>query len=50
VARARESVRAETFRLLRERMPLSEPEFESLVGLMVSQLDLSMSRVLRHAP
>jgi RNA polymerase sigma-70 factor (ECF subfamily) len=47
VAKARERVLAEMRRLLRERMRLSEAEFESLAGLVVSQLDLTVSRLLR---
>jgi RNA polymerase sigma-70 factor (ECF subfamily) len=47
VARARDRVLTETRRLLRERMLLSESEFESLAGLVVSQLDLTVSHLLR---
>jgi RNA polymerase sigma-70 factor (ECF subfamily) len=42
VAAARESIRAETCRLLGERMQLSEAEFDSLAALVVSQLDVSI--------
>jgi RNA polymerase sigma-70 factor (ECF subfamily) len=48
VAKVRETVRTETRRLLRDRLLVSEAEFESLAGLIVSQLDVSVSRVLRH--
>jgi RNA polymerase sigma-70 factor (ECF subfamily) len=46
VAKARDAVTAEARRLLRERLLLSESEFESVANLMISQLDLSVSRVL----
>jgi len=50
VAKARDGVTAEARRLLRERLLLSEAEFESVAGLMISQLDLSVSRILAAAP
>jgi RNA polymerase sigma-70 factor (ECF subfamily) len=46
LARAREKVIAEARRLLRERMLMPDAEFESVAGLMVSQLDVSVSRIL----
>jgi RNA polymerase sigma-70 factor (ECF subfamily) len=49
LGRARERVIAEAQRLLREEMGLSPAEFESVAGLVVSQLDLSVSRLLRRA-
>jgi RNA polymerase sigma-70 factor (ECF subfamily) len=48
VARARELVITEMRRLLREQLRLPESEFDSLAGLVVSQLDVSVSRVLRR--
>jgi len=45
LAGARRRVLDEGRRLLRQRMPVSESEFESLVALMVSQLEISLSRV-----
>jgi RNA polymerase sigma-70 factor (ECF subfamily) len=50
LAKAREEVIRETKRLLRTDTQLSPAEFESLAGLVVSQLDLSVSRLLRTAP
>lgn len=44
---ARSQVLAETQRLLQQRLGLSPAEFQSLAGVVVSQLDLSLSRVLR---
>jgi RNA polymerase sigma-70 factor, ECF subfamily len=46
LAAARARVLADARRILHERLPLSESEFESLVGLMVSQIDLSVSTLL----
>jgi RNA polymerase sigma-70 factor (ECF subfamily) len=48
LARAREKVLSETRRVLRKRLQLSASEFESMAGLMVSQLDVSVSNVLRQ--
>jgi RNA polymerase sigma-70 factor (ECF subfamily) len=48
LAKAREEVIAETQRVLRDEMRLSPAEFDSVAGLVVSQLDLSVSRLLRH--
>jgi hypothetical protein len=48
VARARDIVLTEMRRLLREQLRLPESEFDSLAGLVVSQLDVSVSRVLRR--
>lgn len=44
---ARSEVLAVTQRLLQQRLQLSPDEFQSLAGVVVSQLDLSLSRVLR---
>jgi RNA polymerase sigma-70 factor, ECF subfamily len=48
LAKAREAVIAEARRVLRDDMHLSPEEFDSVVGLVVSRLDLSVSRVLRR--
>ena len=48
LAKAREAVIPETQRVLRDEMRLSPAEFDSVAGLVVSQLDLSVSRLLRH--
>jgi RNA polymerase sigma-70 factor (ECF subfamily) len=48
LAKARETVIAEARRVLREEMHLSPEEFDSVAGLVVSRLDLSVSRIL-HA-
>jgi len=48
LAKARETVIAEARRVLREEMQLSPEEFDSGAGLVVSRLDLSVSRIL-HA-
>jgi RNA polymerase sigma-70 factor (ECF subfamily) len=45
--RARTQTRDETRRLLRERLPLTESEFEAFLGAMADDLDLSISSVLR---
>jgi RNA polymerase sigma-70 factor (ECF subfamily) len=50
VAAARETIRAETSRLLRERMELSETEFDSLAALVISQLDISIKTRLAEKP
>jgi RNA polymerase sigma-70 factor, ECF subfamily len=50
LAKAREEVIRETKRVLRADAQLSPAEFESLAGLVVSRLDLSVSRLLRAAP
>jgi RNA polymerase sigma-70 factor len=47
LVKARDSVIRETQRLLREEMKLSPAEFESVTALVVSQLDLRVSRILR---
>jgi RNA polymerase sigma-70 factor (ECF subfamily) len=47
LAKARDEVIRETQRLLRDEMRLSPAEFESVAALVVSQLDLSVSRILR---
>jgi RNA polymerase sigma-70 factor, ECF subfamily len=46
LAKARETVIAEAQRVLREDMHLSPEEFDSVAGLVVSRLDLSVSRIL----
>jgi RNA polymerase sigma-70 factor (ECF subfamily) len=43
---AREAVFTETRRLLQQRLKLSPPEFDSLVRVLRSQLDLSVTRLL----
>ena len=48
VAAARDAVRAGASHLLRERLALSESEFESLAGLVMSQLDVSVSCLMRQ--
>jgi RNA polymerase sigma-70 factor (ECF subfamily) len=48
LAKAREAVIAEARRVLRDDMHLSPEEFDSVAGLVVSRLDLSVSRIL-HA-
>jgi RNA polymerase sigma-70 factor (ECF subfamily) len=50
LAAARASVLGEGQRVLRDEMQLSAGDFESMAGLMVSQLDLSVSRLLRAPP
>ena len=47
---ARESVFTETRRLLQQRLRLSPAEFDSLVRVLRSQLDLSVARLLIEAP
>lgn len=46
LAAARSEVLVQTQRLLQQRLRLSPAEFQSLAGVVVSQLDLSLSRVL----
>jgi RNA polymerase sigma-70 factor, ECF subfamily len=46
LANARAGVIAEAQRILREEMQISATDFESVAGLMISQLDLSVSRLL----
>lgn len=46
---ARSDVLSATQRLLQERLKLSPQEFQSLAGVVVSQLNLSLSRLLRAA-
>ena len=48
LAKAREGVIGEAQRVLRDEMRLSPAEFESVAALVVSQLDLSVSRLLRR--
>ena len=50
LAKARLKVLAEARRLLRERLNVAESEFESLLHLVLSQVDLSVSQVLSGAP
>ncbi len=47
LAKARDSVIRETQRLLHEEVTLSAAEFESVAARVVSQLDLSVSQILR---
>ncbi len=47
---AREAVFTETRRLLQERLRLSPAEFDSLVRVLRSQLDLSVARLLVEPP
>ena len=47
LGKARDQVIQEAQRLLRDEMQLSPAEFQSVAGLVVSQLDLSVSRILR---
>jgi RNA polymerase sigma-70 factor (ECF subfamily) len=47
LARVRESVIAEARRLLRDEMGLTPAEFDSVAGLVVSRLDLSVSRIFK---
>jgi len=49
IAQARESIFLETQRLLRERLGLDNAEFDSLLALVKSQLDLSIHRYLTDA-
>jgi RNA polymerase sigma-70 factor (ECF subfamily) len=49
LAEARARVFAGTRRLLRERLRVSEAEFDSIADLVVSQIDVSVSRILRPA-
>jgi RNA polymerase sigma-70 factor (ECF subfamily) len=46
LASARETVLSEARRILRERLSLTASEFESVAGVMVSQLDVSVSSIL----
>ena len=46
LAKARDTVLAETRRLLSDKLRLSESEFQSLWNILNSELELSMSRVL----
>jgi RNA polymerase sigma-70 factor, ECF subfamily len=50
LAKARETVITEVRRLLFERLHLSETDLESILGHMISQLDLSASQILRASP
>jgi RNA polymerase sigma-70 factor (ECF subfamily) len=49
IAAARQKLLAETRRLMNERLQLSPTEFASLAGLVRSQLDLSIVRVLKDS-
>jgi RNA polymerase sigma-70 factor (ECF subfamily) len=49
IARARQSLLGETRRQLIERLQLGGGEFESLMGLVQSQLDVSIARYLRQS-
>lgn len=46
IGRARDKVASDTRRLLLERLRLSETELESLMGVVLSQLDVSLQRAL----
>jgi RNA polymerase sigma-70 factor (ECF subfamily) len=48
IAAVRESLLGETERLLRAELPLSPPEFASLARVLVSQIDVSVVRLLRE--
>jgi RNA polymerase sigma-70 factor, ECF subfamily len=50
MAKARATVIGEARRLLRERVDLADSEFQLVIGLMISQLDVSVSQVLRGQP
>ena len=50
MAAARASIVAEAQRLLRDEMQASPDDCESMSRLLVSQLDLSVSRLLRKLP
>jgi RNA polymerase sigma-70 factor (ECF subfamily) len=50
LAKARESVVAAAQRFLREEAGLSPAEFDSVAALVMSQLDLSVSRIFKTAP
>jgi len=50
IARARESLAADTQRRLRERLRISDSQLRSVARLVVSQLDVSIVRLLREAP
>jgi RNA polymerase sigma-70 factor (ECF subfamily) len=45
IAAARKAILAEARRLLREHLPLSDGEFESLTNLLASEVELSLSKV-----
>jgi RNA polymerase sigma-70 factor, ECF subfamily len=47
LAKAREAIKDEIHRLLRERLALTPSQLDSLGGLVASQIDLSLSRLLR---
>ena len=49
IARSRESLLVETRRRLREKLKLQSGEFESLMGLVQSQLDISLHRFLNKS-
>ncbi len=49
LATARDRVQTEVVRLLRERLGASPDEIASLAGVVASQIDLSISRLLRPA-
>ena len=49
IAQARESILLETQRLLRERLGLDNAEFNSLLALVKSELNLSIHRYLTDA-
>jgi RNA polymerase sigma-70 factor (ECF subfamily) len=49
LAKGRDQVARETRRMLTAQLRLSDSDFDSLWGLMLSHLDVSLSRVLGHA-
>jgi RNA polymerase sigma-70 factor len=49
LATARDRVQTEVVRLLRERLGASPDEIASLAGVLASQIDLSISRLLSPA-
>jgi len=48
IARSRDTVRDETRRILAARLHLEDREFDSLVGILQSQLDVSIHRILQQ--
>jgi len=49
LSKARDQVIREAQRVLREEIRLTPAEFESVAALVISQLDISVSRLLRRA-
>jgi hypothetical protein len=50
MAGARDSIVAETKRVLREEMHIAPEEYEWMARLLISQLDLSVSRLFGKTP